>query len=398
MTTIIYLIASFTVGFAIAWFVHTIRTKSIETKVSVANARLVDAEAALQRERDIREKELTNLKTTFQGISSEVLKESREEFLKQATPAISDHVRPLGDALKRYDEALRVIEGKREQAYGGLKGIIETLKDGQSALTRETGSLVAALKRPDARGKWGELTLRRVVEVAGMSKYCDFEEQASVTNEDGRLRPDMVVRLPGDRNVVVDAKVPIDAYMKAVESTDEKTRGENLAIHAKMIRDHMRKLGAKAYWNQFDPAPKFVVLFLPGESLFSAALETDRALIEDGLASNVILATPTTLIALLRSVEMGWQQQQLAENSIKISEAGRELYDRCSTFADHLNGVGANLERATSAFNKAIGSWESRIVPSTKRLKELGAAKESGQDIPSIEPIDTVPRQIAAGD
>jgi DNA recombination protein RmuC len=377
---------------------HLVRAKDWEAEQSVAEARLADAEASLLRERESHEKALGNLQMTFKGLSSEVLKESREEFLKQAEPRIVEQVRPLREALARYEEAIRTIEGKREKAYGGIEGMLEILKQGQNTLSRETMALVGALKSSPARGRWGEVTLLRVVEVAGMSQYCDFETQSSVESGDGRLRPDLVVKLPRGRSVVVDAKVPLAAYMQAMESDDTSARAAHLAAHARAVREHMRLLGQKNYWAQFDPAPDFVVLFLPGESFFSAALEQDRALIEDGMASRVILATPTTLIVLLRSVAMGWQQEQLAENAQRISEVGKELFDRCAKFADHLAGVGGGLEKAIASYNRAIGSWESRVLPGARKLRELGATRGPDAEIPLAEPVQTVPRALTSGD
>jgi len=398
MMTAIYIFGGFFVGLAIGLIVYFMRAKGWEAERSIMDTRLNDAENANARQREDFEKSLTNLQMTFKGLSSEVLKESREEFLKQAEPRISEHIRPLKEALSRYDEALRSIENKREEAYGGLKGLLNLLQEGQTKLTHETGSLVAALKSPTARGRWGEVTLKRVVEVSGMSSYCDFEEQVTATGEDGRLRPDLVVRLPGTKTVVVDAKAPLDAYMNAVESKDESIRVAHLASHAQSVRDHMRKLGQKSYWSQFDSAPDFVVLFLPGESFFSAALEQDRALIEDGMKNKVVLATPTTLIALLRVVAMGWQQEQLAENSERISEAGKDLFERCKTFSEHFTSIGSSLDKAISFFNKAVGSWERRIIPGAKRLKELGASRDPDAEIPVIEPVERKTRQLNAAD
>lgn len=374
--------------------------RGFEAERRIASERLKDAEAEVSRQREDFQKTVANLQITFKGISSEVLRESREEFLKQAEPRIGEHVRPLKEALGRYEEAIREIERKRENAYGNLSGVLEILKQGQGILTRETATLVSALKSSSsARGRWGEVTLQRVVEVAGMSAYCDFETQSSVEGSEGnRLRPDLVVRLPHGRSVVVDAKVPLAAYMQALETVDEQHRATHLAAHAAAVRAHMRALGAKNYWEQFEPAPDFVVLFLPGESFFSAALEKDRQLIEDGMQSRVVLATPTTLIALLRVVALGWQQEQLAENSQRISEAGKELFERCAKFAEHFGGVGSGLERAIGAFNKAVGSWESRVVPGARKLKELGATRGPDAEMPEVEPVQSLPRALAAAD
>lgn len=389
MIQIIWMFLGLVIGLAAGILIYFMKKGAWDSEMGISQARLEGAEMALERERQ-------NL-DAFRGISSEVLKETREEFIRQAEPKLAEHIAPLKDALTRYEKAIGDIERRREDAYGGLKELMGSLSDGQTRLTNETGTLVAALKSPSARGRWGELTLKRVVEIAGMSQYCDFDEQITVTGEDGRLRPDMVVRLAGGRSVVVDAKAPIDAYWNATESISEETRTNNLTDHARAVRDHMRMLGQKSYWSQFDKTPDFVVLFLPGESFFSAALEKDRDLIEDGMKSKVILATPTTLIVLLRSVAMGWQQERITENAEKISKAGMDLFERCQTFAGHMSKVGVGLDRATQAFNSAVGTWESRILPGARKLKELGATKETEADLPEIEPIERTSRQLQNG-
>ncbi len=376
---------------------HIVRSKDLGAGRQLAESRLSDAEEALVRQREEYEKAISNMQQTFRGLSVEVLRESREEFLRQAEPKLGEHLRPLKDALARYDEAIREIENKREKAYGGLENMLSVLREGQDTLSRETVALTSALKSPTARGRWGEVTLERVVEVAGMSQYCDFDRQASVDTKEGRLRPDLVVRLPRGRSVVVDAKVPLDEYMKAMEAGDGAVRKAHLVAHSKAVREHMRNLGQKNYWAQFDPTPDFVVLFLPGESFFSAALESDRGLIEDGMLSRVILATPTTLIVMLRSVAMSWQQEQLAENSKLISDAGKDLFDRCTTFANHLGGVGKGLESALNNYNRAVGSWESRVIPGARALKDLGATRSPDAELPSLETVQTTARPLTSG-
>lgn len=390
MTLIIYIAIAFVFGFGIAWIIHIRRSKGLEAGRSVAEARLSDAEAALQRER----RERSEMQLAFKGISAEVLKETREEFLKQAEPCIGGHIRPLADSLRRYEEALRAVESERKDAYGGLKSLVGSLQEGHSRLAKETTTLTQALKNPVTRGKHGEMTLRRVVELAGMSAHCDFTEQATVEGAEGRQRPDMTVHLPGGQTIVVDSKAPNKAYVDAMEATDESMRKAHLAAHAQAVRDHMRSLGQKAYWTQFEPAPDFVVLFLPGESFFSAALEQDRELIEDGMKSHVVLASPITLIVLLRSAAMGWQQQQLADNALRISEAGKDLFDRCVSFSKHLGSVGAGLGKAVNSYNDAIGSWERRVIPGARNLKELGATRVPDQEVPEIEPIEVLPRRL----
>lgn len=407
----------------------------LRQRVNQLHEELNDARQKLQREQEVRVRAETSLEEakkklaeqkellaeatqrltdTFKALSADALKSNNRAFLdlarqalenvvaeargdlQQRHEAIDGLIKPLKEELARYEAQVRAMENARQEAYGGLKKQLEALNQTQQLLQRETSSLVTALKNPQVRGRWGEITLRRVVEVAGMSPYCDFIEQAAVELEEGRKRPDLVVKLPGERTVVVDAKVPLKAYMEAMESTDETGRRAALQRHAQAIRSHMQSLGTKAYWNQFTPGPDFVVLFLPGESFFSAALEEDRALIEDGLASRVILATPTTLIALLRTVALSWQQHHMAENSRRIAEAGAELYERVCKFAEHLGKIRDGLHKATQSYNSAVGSWESRVVPGARRLKELGACTP-GKEMTPVQPVENILRELPAG-
>lgn len=376
-----------------------------------AETRLEEAKKGLDEQKKLLDEATQRLKDTFNALSADALKSNNQLFLELARKtlenllteargdlgkrqeAIDGMIKPLKEALEQFQIRIRDIENAREQAYGGLRRHLEDLTRTHERLQKETTNLVTALKAPQVRGRWGEITLRRVVEVAGMSRYCDFEEQPSVGTEEGRRRPDLIVKLPGDRTVVVDAKVPLKAYMDATESQDENNRQQALLRHAHAVKSHMQLLGSKAYWNQFSPSPDFVVLFLPGESFFSAALEQDRGLIEDGISRRVILATPTTLIALLRTVAYSWQQQQVAENAKRIWEAGTELFDRVYKFSEHLSKMRDGLNKATESYNAAIGSWASRVVPSARKLKELGAASQE-KELESIEPIETPLRRI----
>lgn len=349
------------------------------------------------------------LAETFQALSGEALKQNNDAFLNlakitfeslqieakgdlvQRQQAIDNIVQPLQDSLKRYDEQLRQLEQSRQAAYGGLDQHLKLLAESQQRLQQETGNLVNALRAPAVRGRWGEITLKRVAELSGMVAHCDFVEQESVTVDDGRLRPDMVVQLPGGRQVIVDAKTVLAGYLDAHEATTEERRLDGLRRHAAQVRSRMDELSLKAYWNQFVQAPEFVVLFLPGEQFLGAALEQDPQLIEDGFARGVVLATPTTLMALLRAVAYGWRQEQLTAHADEAGRLGKDLYERMAVLAEHLNDVGQALGKSVSAYNKAVGSLETRILPAARRFKELGVSSE--KDIPPLDPLELVPRK-----
>jgi len=315
--------------------------------------------------------------------------------LETREKAIEGLVAPLKESLKRYEEQIQTMERVRQNAYGSLDEQLRNLATVNQQLQKETGTLANALKGgPQVRGRWGEMTLRRVAELAGMSKHCDFTEQENFESESGRQRPDMIVHLPNGREIAVDAKAPLKAFLDAAAAPTEEERQAKLAWHAQLVRDRMKELAAKAYWDQFDPAPEIVVLFLPGESFFSAALEQDRELMDDGMQKHVMIATPTTLIALLRAVAFGWRQEQIEQNARAISDLGKDLYDRIRTFLSHLEDVGASLERATKSYNKAVGSLESRVLPAARKFKELGAA--TGEEMAELEPLDETPRALMA--
>lgn len=453
MTTIGFLIIGLIIGGLLAWFIASLsQQKRYTEQIAELERRASSAEAIVEeRGRDIQKKEadisqlrneldserrarvealtkleaaqksfeeqrrlLETMKTemadTFNALSKSALESSNESFLTLASErlgkiveetkgrlgehqaSINGLIKPLQEALKKYEEQIHTIEIRRKQDYTSLDEQIKMLVSTHQQLQKETSNLVTALRKPQVRGRWGEMQLRRVAELSGMSMHCDFTEQQSLDTEKGRIRPDMIVHLPMNRKVVVDSKVSLEAYLDAISAETEEEKKGKMERHAQQIRAHMNKLSSKEYWSQFQQSPEFVVLFIPGESFLSAALDIDNTIIEDGIQKRVIIATPTTFIALLRAIAYGWRQEQITKNAQEISELGRQLYERMSILVQHLENIGSNLEKAISAYNKAVGSMESRILPSVRRFKELGVT--GAEEIHVIEQIDQIPRRL----
>jgi DNA recombination protein RmuC len=388
--------------------ITSLKTSQVELKTLVENERI-----AAQEKIKLLDEAQSRLTEAFKALSADALKSNNQSFLLLAKStlekfqetakgdldkrqqAISDLVLPIKESLKNFDSKIHSLEKARVGAYEGLHQQVRSLLEIQNKLRDETSNLVKALGTPRVRGRWGEIQLKRVVEIAGMLDYCDFYKQQSVTTEEGRLRPDLIVKLPGGKNIIVDAKAPLSGYLESIDATNEKTRLEKLDNHARHIREHITALGRKSYWDQFQPAPEFVILFLPGETFFSAALERDPSLIEQGVEKRVILSTPTTLIAVLRAVAYGWRQEKLAENAKAISDLGKELYKRIGDMSGHIADIGSKLRKAIESYNNAIGSLETRVLVSARRFKEFEASGTAKQ-IETPASIEITPRQLQA--
>jgi DNA recombination protein RmuC len=381
------LLAGFAAGFAVAW------------------ARGYRYKITLESERQSAQK----MADSFTALSTRALKENNEIFLKLAEENLQKHqqsarnelekkeksieslLKPIRETLEKTEKQMHEIEKERKQAYGSLQQHLQQMTETQIRLQRETQNLVSALRRPEVRGQWGEMTLKRLVELAGMLEYCDFFQQESVNTETGVMRPDMIVRLPDHRELVIDAKTPLDAYLNAMQSTDEQQKLSELQRHARKLRDQVKELASKAYWGQFKQSPDYVVLFVPGEQFLAAALEQDPLLLEYALSNKVILATPTTLIALLRAVAFGWRQQAVAKNAEQIQLLGAELHARVQAFAEHLDKLGNSLGNSIEHYNRAVGSLERSVLPGARKFVELGI--ETRKEIGTLEQIEKTPRK-----
>ncbi len=391
---------------------HEKEAQTFRNELTEIRARLDTEMKAATEKQALLERAETKLSDTFKALSADALRSSSEQFLQLAKSSLSVQteeakgdiekrkiaietlVKPVAESLGKFEQRIGEIEKAREGAYSELKEQVRALGEGQLGLQRETSSLVKALRQPTGRGQWGEMQLRRVVELAGMQEHCDFETQHSTTTDEGKkLRPDLIVKLPGGKTIVVDSKTPMDAYLDALEANDDTIREEALHRHARQVRTHIQQLSSKNYTAQFAQTPEFTVLFLPSESFFSAALQSDPGLIERGVDQGVILATPTTLIALLRAVSYGWRQESIAENAREISELGRTLHERLSKLTDHFSKLGRSLSSAVENYNSAIGSFETRVLTTARKFEDLKATPES-VTIDHLEQIDKSPRGI----
>ena len=363
-----------------------------EAAFGIANAKLTQAFADISN-RSLRANSDTFLQLAGQKFETQQEKAKRE--LGEREKAVEDLVKPIREALEASQKQIAELEKARSEAYGGIKNQLESMQLSQKSLTQETQNLVKALRRPEVRGQWGEITLRRLVELAGMVEHCDFVEQVHTVATDGVIRPDMIVNMPDKRQLVVDVKTPLDAYLAAAEAEDDAQRKLGLERHAKNVRAHIRLLSSKAYWKQFDESPEFVILFIPGDQFLSAALSQEPDLIEYALSQQIILATPTSFVALLKAVAYGWRQLALADNAKEIRVLAEDLYGRLGTFVTHMNRVGRQLASSVENYNRAVGSLERNVLPGARKFTELGV--HAKKDIEKLESVEPVPRSMIEG-
>ncbi len=404
-TLLITAVVCFAAGLVLGFFIAHLRTQGrmavLESELAAERRRAEERTAAFEEYRK-------QMGDSFSTLAGQALRHNSEEFLRlanehlkgvqvqasaeltQKEKAIEGLVKPIRETLEKTEAQIRAMEQAREAAFGSLSQHLKLMAEGQQRLQSETHNLVRALSRPTVRGQWGEMTLKRLAELAGMVEHCDFQEQTHRATEDGAMRPDMIVRLPDARELVVDAKTPLDAYLAAADAPDDRTREQHLKTHARKVRERMRELSSKAYWTQFKESPDFVILFIPGDQFLSAALEHDPALLEDALSNRVILATPSSLVALLRAVAYGWRQQAVAENAEKIRELGEELYKRLAVFTEHLARLGKTLGTSVDHYNKAVGSLERNVMPGARRFSELGIQARKQMEEPT--PLEQAPR------
>lgn len=397
------LLAGLILGALVTWLILGRRQRQLEATIK--------NQEALQHEREIAfEAAKSQLTSAFSDLANQTLKSNSETFLRLAEQnlgtqqerakrdlgerekAIEELVKPIRDSLQAAQKQITELEKSRSEAYGGIKSQLEAMRISQQSLTQETQNLVKALRRPEVRGRWGEITLRRLVELAGMVEHCDFQEQVHSVGDDKVIRPDMIVRMPDQRELVVDVKTPLDAYLEAAEAKDDAQRKLGLQRHTRNLREHIRTLASKSYWAQFTASPEFVILFIPGDQFLSAALNEDPDLIEYALSQQIILATPTSFVALLKAVAYGWRQLALADNAQEIRQLAEDLYGRLATFVTHMNRVGRQLASSVENYNRAVGSLERKVLPGARKFTELGIHPK--KELEKLETLDPVPRTM----
>lgn len=402
-------------GALLAWLVARDRLRRLRHSVQLLETQ-IKAQDALQRERESAfETATSRLATSFSELANQSLKSNSDNFLRLAEQNLGAHqekakrelgereqavesmVKPIRDALAQSQRQISELEKSRSEAYGSIRRQLEMMQHDQKFLAQETRNLVNALRRPQVRGRWGEITLRRLVELAGMVEHCDFQEQVYDSGDAaGAIRPDMIVRMPDRRELVVDVKTPLDAYLEAIEAPDDAQQKIALERHARNLREHVRKLASKSYWEQFSSSPDFVILFIPGDQFLSAALDEDPGLIESAMAQRIILATPSSFVALLKAVAYGWRQLTLAENAEQIRKLAEDLHGRLATFVGHLNKVGRQLSSSVESYNRAVGSLERKVLPGARKFVELGI--RTRKELEFVEPLESLPRSIVDDD
>lgn len=404
------LAAGLLLGTLVTWLVGRSRRRRLEAEIAALGLRIKDQDE-IDRERDAAFAAATNrLTAAFSELAQRSLEANSRNFLRMAEQnlgaqherakselsareqAVENLVKPIRDALQRSQQQIEELEKARSQAYGSITSQLESMQKSQALLAQETQNLVNALRRPQVRGRWGEITLRRLVEIAGMVEHCDFNEQVQNASEERVIRPDMIVRMPDQRELVVDVKTPLDAYLEAMEAKDDTQQKLALQRHARNLREHIRKLASKAYWDQFQRSPDFVILFIPGDQFLGAALNEDPDLIEAALAQQIILATPTSFVALLKAVAYGWRQVVLAKNAEEVQRLARELYNRLGVFVGHLDNVGRQLTRSVENYNRAVGSLERSVLPGARKFVELGVRPK--KELDELQPIEALPRSM----
>ncbi len=406
----IIFVIGLSIGSLLTWIFAYAKRAKLEQSIALLNNQL-QAQENTQIEREAAlELATSRLTATFSELASKSLQTNSENFLLLAQQnlgaqhekakselsareqAVENLVKPIREALQKSQQQISELEKARSEAYGSISAQLETMQLGQKSLTQETQNLVNALRRPQVRGRWGEITLRRLVELAGMVEHCDFQEQVHSTSDDKIFRPDMIVRMPDKRELVVDVKTPLDAYLEAVEAKDDAQRKAGLERHARNLREHIRQLSSKSYWAQFSTSPEFVILFIPGDQFLSAALNEDPDLIENALSKQIILATPTSFVALLKAVAYGWRQYAVADNAKEIQRLAEDLYSRLATFSGHMNKVGKQLASSVENFNKAVGSLERNVLPGARKFIDLGI--HAKKDIEPIDALEALPRTM----